>query len=350
MLDANGRQVVLPGGTCRDKTISSCYHATVRYGYLDRVDHSQVFMEQLVLELLQHLLDRKGVGSPGAAKRLLITIANKARVSASDSGTADKPTAAAGLPQSKEVRVSSGAAVSGAESVAQTLALAAEAAQIASASYSSSLPASSTGIVSEILSRLTAAELLAVLQPVGSLSARDFSHKQLFQGSKSGSTSGAVFGARGQGGSADGLACITVRMTGGSTPESTTGPLAASQTGSKHVGFQGLTQKQVGDQPGRAPARLTVDGAVVDEVAGQTADSPDSESIRGVPAVAAGLESTARPQNRSARATAGPAADEASALCRMPSYWIDLPDGKESELQSDSEEDSEHVRVYSVEP
>jgi hypothetical protein len=63
---------------CRDKSLSGCYHAVVRYGYMDRVQHSAAFMEALVLTLLQQVLERKGIGSPGAAQRLLAALTAKA--------------------------------------------------------------------------------------------------------------------------------------------------------------------------------------------------------------------------------------------------------------------------------
>jgi hypothetical protein len=50
----------------------------VRYGYMDRVQHNEAFMEALVLQLLQQVLERRGVGSRRAAQRLLAALTDKA--------------------------------------------------------------------------------------------------------------------------------------------------------------------------------------------------------------------------------------------------------------------------------
>ena len=55
----------------REHHLTNCYHVIVRYGYLDAIDHGAEFVEDVVLALVQHILDREGIGGPGAAVQLL---------------------------------------------------------------------------------------------------------------------------------------------------------------------------------------------------------------------------------------------------------------------------------------
>jgi KUP system potassium uptake protein len=55
----------------REHHLTNCYHVVVRYGYLDAIDHGAAFVEDVVLGVVQHILDREGIGGPGAAAQLL---------------------------------------------------------------------------------------------------------------------------------------------------------------------------------------------------------------------------------------------------------------------------------------
>lgn len=160
---------------CRDKSISGCYHVVVRYGYIDRVDHSQAFMEQLVQQLLKQVLERKGVGSPGAAQRLLAALAAKAtpvafRVNAGAGASFISPAVLAapnlvGCRRGSVRTSATGSTCGGALSIAEVLA--ASRARAASAAAVSSTGegiacTTSTGVI-KLLKDATAAELAAIL-------------------------------------------------------------------------------------------------------------------------------------------------------------------------------------------
>eukprot|EP00775_Hariotina_reticulata_P013256 gene13256-13386_t len=75
-----------------------------RYGYTDRVDFSgeeqnNPFMDGLVYMLLKHLLERKGVGSAGAAVRLINTLAARAAAVAAVAAVGGPDNEAAGSKQ-----------------------------------------------------------------------------------------------------------------------------------------------------------------------------------------------------------------------------------------------------------
>jgi hypothetical protein len=58
---------------------------------MDRVQHSAAFMEALVQTLLQQVLERKGIASPGAAQRLLAALTAKAAAAGRASGAGAEP-------------------------------------------------------------------------------------------------------------------------------------------------------------------------------------------------------------------------------------------------------------------
>eukprot|EP00879_Flechtneria_rotunda_P016144 GHRR01016888.1.p1 GENE.GHRR01016888.1~~GHRR01016888.1.p1 ORF type:complete len:883 (+),score=297.21 GHRR01016888.1:1137-3785(+) len=128
---------------CRDKSLSSCYQAVVRYGYTDRINHGKSFMDALVMDLLRHLLERKGVGSQGAAQRLLAAITAKAA-----EATGNDELAAVKL-----------AAAPGGINLSQ-----ASAAAAAFDFVKAPVPADK-GVVASLLAGLSIGDFLAILQP-----------------------------------------------------------------------------------------------------------------------------------------------------------------------------------------
>lgn len=186
----------------RDRTIASCYSVVARYGYTDAVNHGDAFMEQLVTALLRHLLERRGVGSAGAAQRLLAALQARASALAAAAG------ASSAMP---------GACAS----IAETLA--AVAAAVAAAHTSC---ASRGCAVTALLQGLTAADALAILHGCpgvdasgGPCSRRPSVFAAKGRAGSSGGGAALEAAARARGGSSSGgggevLACITLLSAG----------------------------------------------------------------------------------------------------------------------------------------
>lgn len=324
----------------RDKTISSCYHATVRYGYLDRVDDSQVFMEDLVQTLLQQLLEKRSVGSPGAAQRFINAIAAKAtaRSTATSSYQGDMEALAGGFATGVPSASSDGTD-SSTHSIAQVLSAAAAAVNsMTGADNSTPSPGSACGVVSELLSQLTATDLLAILQPVRTtVSNRRLSISRPVPTSKLGSSTGlaAVAGegtpelpSLGSVPQGEVLACITIKVSG-ETAVATTG----LEPSSKQGGLLELTPQPAG-LPRRESAKLHEDGNLTFGSAGEYGDNQTAQvACESAPAVVP---------------AAAESSDNGEALRRFPSYWGQLQDAGKSAIESDDEEPEEEAEGEQV--